>query len=85
MAKGRPFVFPDPNDMTPNNPGMIINSEQILGLYNQEHPKDQMQRVVTKVRSWFEEQAISEQWDEVKFAGNQCLLQNNAVAECKKE
>lgn len=28
----RPFVFPDPDDRSKNNPGVIVNSEQVIGL-----------------------------------------------------
>jgi len=31
----RPFVAPDPNDRSPNEPTMIASLSQVLGLYNQ--------------------------------------------------
>ena len=31
----RPFVFPDPNDRSPNNPSIIVSPTQVLGIYKQ--------------------------------------------------
>lgn len=46
---GRPFVFPDPNDRSPNDPSIIVSTEQILGIYNQDC-NEEMQRVADKVK-----------------------------------
>lgn len=74
----RPFVFPDPDDRSKNNPAIIVSSEQVLGLYNQEHKDEEdMQKVTDKVQDWFVKEAKNNQgWDEARFAGNQCILEN---------
>lgn len=80
------YVFPDPNDRTPNNPAVIVESDKILGLYNRHHPDDEnMERVVQKVRAWFDSEAKNIGWDEVKFTGNQCFLLNKKVEDLKKD
>lgn len=74
----RPYVFPDPNDRSKNDPSYIVSSQQVLGLYNQENDEgDEMQRVTKKVQDWFLERAKEEGWDESSFSGNQCILKNN--------
>lgn len=74
----RPYVFPDPNDRSKNDPSIIATSQQVLGLYNQEN-NDDMQRVTQKVQEWFINRAKEEGWDEHTFSGNQCLLKNNFI------
>lgn len=38
---------------------------------------DEMQRVTPKVQEWFIKEAKENQgWDEARFAGNQCILEN---------
>ena len=69
----RPFVFPDPNDRSPNNPSVIVSSTQVLGIYNQSSG-EKMKNVTEKVQTWFCEQAHTYMWDDAKFSGNQCIL-----------
>ena len=78
MRMARPYVFPDPDDRSKNNPVVIASSEQVIGLYNQMNEDgDEMQKVTPKVQEWFEKEATENQgWDEAKFAGNQCILTN---------
>lgn len=78
MKMARPYVFPDPNDRSKNNPAVIVSSEQVIGLYNQMNEDgDEMQRVTPKVQEWFIKEATKNQaWDEARFAGNQCILEN---------
>lgn len=74
----RPFVFPDPNDRSPNEPGVIVSSTQVLGLYNQDSgDTSKMVRVTEKVQTWFDQRARQYQWDSVAFAGGQCMLNVN--------
>jgi hypothetical protein len=74
----RRFVFPDPNDRSPNAPSVIVSSVQIIGLYNQENPDDKMERVTQKVQEWFTNEAVSKyNWHSATFAGNQCVLAMN--------
>lgn len=70
----RPYEMPDPNDVTPNNPGKIIAQEHVLGLYNQSHPEDKMQKVTDKVKEWMQSEAISTGWDEAIFVESQCFV-----------
>ncbi len=67
------FVTPDPNDRSPNNPSIIVEANQVLGLYNQANGTDRT-RVVESVKTWFENKMHDEGWTEVHFSGNQCLL-----------
>ena len=64
--------------MEGNEPVVIANSEQVIGLYNQMNcDGDKMQKVTPKVQEWFIKEATENQgWDEAKFAGNQCILEN---------
>ena len=77
MKMSRPFVFPDPDDRSKNNPGIIATSEQVIGLYNQFNKDgDEIQRVTSTVKDWFLEEAKNQGWDEAKFVGSQCILEN---------
>ena len=77
MKMARPYIFPDPDDRSKNNPAVIVSSDQVIGLYNQLNKDgDEMQRVTSKVQEWFLEEAKRQGWDECKFAGNQCILEN---------
>lgn len=74
MAK---YVFPDPNDRSKNDPCTIMDNKKVLGLYNQGHPEEEdMQRVMDKVQDWITAEATKVGWDQVKFAGGQCILEN---------
>ena len=69
----RPYVFPDPNDRSPNNPSVIVSSQQVLGLYNAGN-SERMDKVTDKVRSWFTNAAKEKGWDGAQFSGGQCFL-----------
>ena len=71
---GRPYLFPDPNDRSPNHPNEIIEKSQIIGLYNQEHLDDIMENVTSKVKAWISEKAKSHGWDKVDFVNSVCVL-----------
>lgn len=72
--------FPDPDDMSKNNPGIIVNSNQVLGIYNRFHDDDDaMQKVTQKVQEWFVKEAKSQGWDKAEFLGSQCILKNTRV------
>lgn len=75
MAK---YVFSDPNDRSKNNPCTIMDNKKVLGIYNQAHPDDEdMQKVTDKVQEWITTKAKELGWDEIKFAGGQCILENH--------
>lgn len=75
----KPFVFPDPNDRSPNSPSVIVPSAKILGIYNQ-NSGEKMERVTKKVQDWFCATAKAYKWDEADFSGNQCILKVNMPA-----
>ncbi len=74
----RPYVLPDPNDRSKNEPCTIASSQQVIGIYNQYNSDgDEMQKVTDKVKEWFVAYSKEQGWDEANFAGNQCILKNN--------
>ena len=75
----RPYVLPDPDDQSKNNPSTIANSYQVLGIYNKENPEDKMQKVTKKVQDWFCATAKDRGWDKAEFCGSQCILTNTRV------
>lgn len=73
----RKYVFPDPNDRSKNDPCTIVDSKKVLGIYNQEHnDEEDMQKVTQKVQEWFKAKANETGWDDVRFSGGQCILEN---------
>lgn len=78
MKMARPFMFPDPDDRSKNNPAVIVTSEQVIGLYNQyNNDGAEVQKVTSTVKDWFVDEAQSNQgWDDAKFVGSQCILEN---------
>ena len=79
MARGRPYEFPDPNEASPKHPSVIVESDQVLGLYNQTHEGESMKNVVGKVQEWFIEEARRHGWDEATFVRSECVLLNASV------
>ena len=73
----RKYVLPDPDDRSKNDPSIIVSSKKVLGIYNQEHDDEDMQKVTQKVQEWFKSKAIEKGWDDVRFSGGQCILENN--------
>lgn len=77
MKMSRKYVFPDPDDRSKNDPCTIVDTKKVLGLYNQEHTDDEdMQKVTQKVQDWFSNKANEAGWDDVRFSGGQCILEN---------
>lgn len=77
MKMAGKYVFPDPNDRSKNDPCIIMENKKVLGIYNQSHPDEEdMQKVTEKVQDWIKKEANKIGWDEVKFAGGQCILEN---------
>lgn len=77
MKMAGQYLFPDPDDRSKNDPCIIVNNKKVLGIYNQAHPKEEdMQKVTSKVQEWFKEKAEKMKWDDVKFSGGQCILEN---------
>lgn len=77
MKMSRKYVFPDPDDRSKNDPSIIVNSKKVLGIYNQEHEEEEnMQKVTQKVQEWFRSKATESGWDDVRFSGGQCILEN---------
>lgn len=84
MPAGRPFDFPDPDDVTPKHPSTIAYSDQVLGLYNQSHDGENMLKVSSKVKDWFMREAKSKGWDEATFIDSDCVLSNHTVKAARK-
>lgn len=77
MKMSRLYVFPDPDDRSKNDPSIIVSSKKVLGIYNQEHEAEEnMQKVTQKVQDWFKEKAEENGWDDIRFSGGQCILEN---------
>lgn len=77
MKMAGQYVFPDPNDRSKNDPCIIVSSKKVLGIYNQEHESEEnMQKVTQKVQDWFKAKAEENGWDDVRFSGGQCILEN---------
>lgn len=77
MKMAGQYVFPDPDDRSKNDPCIIVSNKKVLGMYNQAHPEEEnMQKVTDKVQNWVKDVASNKGWDEVKFAGGQCILEN---------
>ena len=71
------YVLPDPDDRSKNDPCIILETKKVLGLYNQCHSDEEdMQKVTQKVQDWTVAEAKNSGWDEVKFIGSQCILEN---------
>jgi hypothetical protein len=71
------YVFPDPDDRSKNDPCIIVENKRVLGIYNQAHPDEEdMQKVMPKVQTWFSEKATEKGWDNARFVGGQCILEN---------
>lgn len=66
--------MPDPADRSPNDPTVIMSSEQVLGVYNRENPDDEKERVVESVKNWTIDYAKSRGWNNVQFSGSQAIL-----------
>lgn len=55
-----------------------MDNKKVLGIYNQGHTDEEdMQKVTDKVQEWIKDKADKLGWDEVKFAGGQCILENH--------
>ena len=78
----RPYVFPDPNDRSVNEPTIVCSQPQVLGNYNQANPESKMDKVSVTVRDWFKAEAKKAGWNNVDFHGSQCVL--TAVVQLKK-
>jgi hypothetical protein len=77
MKMAGKYVLPDPDDRSKNDPCIILETRKVLGLYNQAHTEDEdMQKVTPKVQDWITQTAKNKGWDDVKFAGGQCILEN---------
>lgn len=71
----RPYLPPDPKDRSPNEPSIIIQANQILGLYNQDlNNKEKRTRVNDTVKDWYKKEMLEMGWSKAEFSGNQCFL-----------
>ncbi|NDV24113.1 hypothetical protein [Desulfovibrio sp. JC022] len=77
----RPFIAPDPNDRSVNEPSVVVSANQVLGYYNQENKDNKRERVVDSVKSWYMDKMEEAGWSEAKFTGSQCVLGANIKLE----
>ena len=75
----RPFIAPDPNDRSPNEPTFIASANQVAGLYNQENPDDKHAKVTEPVKQWYVTEMKRLGWSKAVFHGSQCLLEANVA------
>jgi len=84
LHMGRPYEMPDPDNVTPANPKTVVEINQTLGLYNQEHREAQMQNLTDKVKEWFKDQAIKAGWNHAEFVENICILERTDLPTIKR-
>lgn len=60
--RGRPFVFPDPGERSPNDPNESCAPEKVLGLYNQAEGNPRRVKICDRVRNWFDQEARKHGW-----------------------
>ena len=78
MKISRKYVLPDPDDRSKNDPCIIVSSKKVLGIYNQAHEdEDDMQKITQKVQDWFAKTSKDAGWDDIRFSGGQCILEND--------
>ena len=70
----RPFLIPDPNDRSVNEPSVIVSGNQVLGYYNQHNKQNKKTRVVSSVQQWYMNEAAKAGWTHQVFSGSQCIL-----------
>jgi hypothetical protein len=75
----RRYEFQDPNDRSPNSPGVMASSTRILALFNQhqQDPKDKADNVSQRVRDWFQKECLHRGWSSVEWVGNESLLRKD--------
>jgi hypothetical protein len=86
-SPGHPFFFPDCNDATPNKPNTFVDADQIIALYNQENAGTPVKNFAQRAVDWFCDYEKGQGWDDAQPVTGTIkgvLLQNNAVAKCKK-
>jgi hypothetical protein len=79
----RPFVAPDPKDMSANHPMKLISPAQVLGFFNQENTDKKEKHVSDSVKEWYESKMKSLGWNEATFHGSQCVLYANVIMKDK--
>jgi hypothetical protein len=72
-----PGAFPNGKDRTPNDPCILLTSLELLKLYNYNHLDIKEYEVNDIVKQWVNEAAPGQNWQEIKFYGNQVLLVAN--------
>ena len=83
MTIGRPFEFPNPDDRSVNEPHVIVERPQILGLYNQAHPGEDAKKVSETVKNWFIAEALKLRWNSAKFVDSYAVLEASVVVNSK--
>lgn len=76
-TQGRPFEFPDPNDRSVNEPHIMLERREMIGLHNQANPGAEAKNVSDTVKTWLEREAKSRGFNTVAFVGNTAILGAN--------
>jgi hypothetical protein len=79
----RRYEHLDPNDRSPNSPGVMASSTRIKALFNQANPQDKADNVSQRVREWFEAESLNQGWDQVEWVGNEALLRKEFASDTK--
>ena len=75
MTQGRPFEFAVPEDMSINKPSTLVESHEIIGLYNQAHsPNNHAKKVSESVKTWFDSEAKTLGWETIDFVDSRAIL-----------
>ena len=77
----RRYEHLDPNDRSPNAPGVMASSTRIKALFNQANPQDRAENISQRVRDWFEETSKERGWSQVEWVGNEALLRKDFAAD----
>jgi hypothetical protein len=79
MNMARQHKFPDSKDRSQNHPAVLCPAERVLALFNQDHSGDPATRIYKKVRTWFEAEAKTGGWADVRWFRD---VSNNYGAGC---
>ena len=74
MRQGRPVGFPDVNYRSVCKPHVIVEREDVLAIYNQEHQGSEVKNVSENVKIWFIEEAHKNGWSTATFVDSNAVL-----------
>ncbi|MDA8119002.1 MAG: hypothetical protein M0Z85_02915 [Gammaproteobacteria bacterium] len=74
MRQGRPVEFPDVNHRSVYKPHVLVERDDVLAIYNQEHQDSQVKNVSENVKTWFIEEAHKNGWSTATFVESNAVL-----------